>query len=243
MYPAELYALVHRGTPGDVDYYRAACAGAGSVLELGCGYGRVLAALEGVETRVGLDLHDGLLAMARAAAPAADVRAGDMRAFDLGRTFDRVLIPHSGLYCLLSDADVRACLACAARHLAPGGRLVADAYVGDGFHATERPEDFGTDELVPLMTVSDGAREWDVAERSTWDRDAQTLEVTYVHTPLDGGAPVEGAIPQRYLLRDQLERLFGQAGLRVETLASGFEGEPYDEDADVWSLVAARASA
>jgi tRNA G46 methylase TrmB len=42
---AELYRLTHRGNPGDVGFYRKLCSGVQSVLELGCGYGRLLAAL------------------------------------------------------------------------------------------------------------------------------------------------------------------------------------------------------
>ena len=44
-YDAELYELLHSGTPGDLAFYRKWCRGADNVLELGCGYGRVLCAL------------------------------------------------------------------------------------------------------------------------------------------------------------------------------------------------------
>ena len=51
---AELYALTHRGNPGDTEFYARRCAGAGSVLELGTGYGRLLPALPREE----LDGHE-----------------------------------------------------------------------------------------------------------------------------------------------------------------------------------------
>jgi hypothetical protein len=44
-YPAQLYAAVHDGNPGDVAFYRERCADARAVLELGCGDARVLAEL------------------------------------------------------------------------------------------------------------------------------------------------------------------------------------------------------
>ena len=34
-YPADLYASLHRGKEGDEEFYRAVCAGADRVLELG----------------------------------------------------------------------------------------------------------------------------------------------------------------------------------------------------------------
>ena len=42
---AELYALTHRGNPGDIAFYGDVCRGAKSVLELGSGSGRLLLAL------------------------------------------------------------------------------------------------------------------------------------------------------------------------------------------------------
>jgi 2-polyprenyl-3-methyl-5-hydroxy-6-metoxy-1,4-benzoquinol methylase len=75
-YPAELYELVHRGTEGDVAFYRQTCADARSVLELGCGYGRLLEPLAELGIDVtGLERDPELLA--RAAGPAS--RAGAAR--------------------------------------------------------------------------------------------------------------------------------------------------------------------
>ena len=65
-----------------------------------------------------------------------------MRAFDAADTFaprggfDRILIPHSGIYCLPDDAACVACFQCCAEQLAEGGRLVFDAYAAT---ADERP--------------------------------------------------------------------------------------------------------
>ena len=78
--PAELYARLHRGNPGDLDFYRRACAGASSVLELGCGHGRVLRAIATPETHlVGVDLDPELLALARRGCAWASPRRGRAR--------------------------------------------------------------------------------------------------------------------------------------------------------------------
>src|SRR6188768_1681102 len=120
-YDAELYGLVHRGTPGDLAFYARVCAGARAVLELGCGYGRLLPALAGVvHSYVGLDCDAGLLRLARRERAA------------LHEPFDRILIPHSGVFCLQSDADVLDCLRCVRAHLRDDGELVLDSYAADG---------------------------------------------------------------------------------------------------------------
>ena len=65
-YPPELYAKLHLGNPGDLAFYREQCRDVGTVLELGCGYGRVLESLaDQCEELVGLDSSRGLLALAQ----------------------------------------------------------------------------------------------------------------------------------------------------------------------------------
>jgi SAM-dependent methyltransferase len=112
-----------------------AAAQAGPVLDVGAGTGRVALDLarRGVEV-VALDADGDLLAALRERAAAEElavptVRA-DARAFDLGRRFALVAVPMQTVQ-LLGGAPGRArFLACAARHLAPGGLLavaLADA--------------------------------------------------------------------------------------------------------------------
>lgn len=90
-------------TRQDVPFYvEAARESGGPVLELGCGTGRVLipTARAGIET-VGFDLSAGMLEACqrrlRAEPPElrdrVSLHRGDMRNFDLGRTFRLVTIP------------------------------------------------------------------------------------------------------------------------------------------------------
>ena len=101
-------------------------AGAGPVLDLGCGTGRVALdlAAHGVPV-VGLDVDEVLLAELRRRAggmPIETVRA-DARDFDLGRRFPAVLAPMQTVQ-LLGGAAARAdFLRCARAHLEPGGLL------------------------------------------------------------------------------------------------------------------------
>ena len=66
-YDPELYALLHRGTPGDEAFYVEHCRGQ-RVLELGAGYGRLMPALADVASEyVGLERDPGMLRLATAA--------------------------------------------------------------------------------------------------------------------------------------------------------------------------------
>lgn len=246
-YPPRFYAALHRGTEGDLAHYLRICEGASSVLELGCGYGRVVAALASAgHTVVGVDLDPGLLDLARAtvdALPASGraaitLRPGDMRDLQLPQRFDRVLVPFGGLLCMLDGTQLDAALATVARHLAPGGRAAFDVYRADEFHATARPEDVPEDAYAPLQRVEVDGVPYEVLERSTWDRDRQRIDVEYLYVSEHGEAVI-GTIAQRYLLEPQLHAALGRSGLRVVDRRIGFEPEREpDDDAPLCMVVA-----
>ena len=256
-YPARFYAALHRGTPGDLDHYARVCRSAATVLELGCGFGRVITALAAPgRTVVGVERDPELLAMARAAVRAlpaersagVELHEGDMRRVSLGRRFDRVLVPFGGLWCMLDDDELHAALTTAVHHLAPGGRVAFDVYRADGFHAEAEPDDVPDDAFTPVGRVEVDGVAYEVLERSTWDKPRQRIDVTYLHVD-EAGHAVEGTIAQRYLLEPQLHAALARAGLRIVHMAEGFgeheaargrdvEDEEDDEDDALWVIEA-----
>jgi SAM-dependent methyltransferase len=236
---AQLYALLHRGNPGDIEYYERCCSGAQTVLELGVGYGRVGLRLAAKGASVtGIDNHAGLLAMARASAELLGVtdrfeaRAGDMRDFAFERRFDRILIPYSGLYCLLEDSDLVACLGCCRANLAAGGLLAFDVYESDGFHAACDPVDMGESEREPVVEISYGSQLLMVYESSSWDKPRQRLDVHYHYYDESGTLVHTATIRQRYWLVAQLLDQLTAHGFRQTRVAGGFRGEPVTPLAD-----------
>ncbi|MEM7157424.1 MAG: class I SAM-dependent methyltransferase [Myxococcota bacterium] len=245
-YPAPFYAALHRGTPGDLAHYRRLCKGASSVLELGCGYGRVVTSLAAPNrTIVGVEPDEQMLGLARdavAGLPEEDrsgvtLIAGDMRTLDLGRRFDRVLVPFGGLYCMLDDRDLDAALATVARHLAPGGTAGFDVYRADDFHAHAEPDDVPDDAHTPLARVTVDGTDYEVLERSTWDKPAQRIDASYLYVD-EVGRTIRGVIEQRYLLQPQLEAALQRAGLELVEQRRDFGSPPEDEDDDEGLIIA-----
>lgn len=108
-----------------------------AVLDLGCGTGNhdLPLARKGHEV-TGLDLSGSQLAVARAKArrarlPVRFVR-GDMRSFDLGRTFDAAICMFGAFGYLLEPSDVRRCLRSLRRHLRPGGLFAFEFWQSSG---------------------------------------------------------------------------------------------------------------
>jgi SAM-dependent methyltransferase len=226
---AELYALTHRGNPGDVAFYRELCRGAKSVLELGSGSGRLLSALAVAKRRlVGLELEPELLALAkrnlRTLPPAKrallHVVQADMRGFQLGQRFDRVLLPYNALYCLLGRRAALACFRAAHRALGPDGKLALDVWNAEPFHRS--PTSTGSDDIEPIVTLRHAGRTWDVFERSRVRRAQQRLDVNYTYLPREGGTAYQIPIAQRYFLPAEISELLARAGFVVEARYGDF---------------------
>lgn len=129
-----------------------------SVLDAGCGTGRVGIELarSGIDV-VGVDADESMMATAAALAPEITWHCADLAEFDLGRTFDLVVL--AGNVPLFTPLGTQAALvAGCARHLGSGGVLVA----GFSLDRRYRIEDYD---------AHCDAAGLDLAERwATWDR-------------------------------------------------------------------------
>ncbi|KIG13933.1 Methyltransferase [Enhygromyxa salina] len=251
-YPARFYAAVHDGNPGDIEFYRERCAGARSILELGCGDARVLGALaeraaDGCSL-VGVDIDAQLLELAAARAPTLEFVCADMCTVGDaqsgaglgGRRFDRVIIPYGGLYCLLTEDAVAATLARVADLLTDEGLLVLDVWAADGFHADADPDDQDPSWLERVKIIELDGDRWEVLERSSWDKTRQRIDATYLHVRVGAEEAIEGTLCQRYLLAEQLRAALAAAGLELVELAGGFDRQPYTDESELMVVSARR---
>ena len=131
-----------------------------SVLDAGCGTGRVSRELarRGVDV-VGVDLDPDMLATARRRSPELRWVEADLASFDLTRTFD-LAVAAGNVMILLAPGTEPAVLTNLARHVRPGGVLIAGFQVRSGH-----------------LTIADydriaAAANFALAERfATWDRE------------------------------------------------------------------------
>jgi len=130
-----------------------------TVLDAGCGTGRVASELarHGIAT-VGVDCDASMLATARARDPTVVWHQCDLVAVDLGRTFDLVVM--AGNVPLFTPAGTEAALvAGCARHVRPGGALVAGFQLGRGY----RLEDYDTHCDAAGLVLAERYATWDRA--------------------------------------------------------------------------------
>lgn len=212
----------------------------GSVLELGCGTGRVLVpiAREGC-TIDGVDASRQMLerceAKLRDQADSVKGRVrlhqGDVRAFDLGKTFDLVIAPFRVVQHLTTVEDQLAFLGAVARHLAPGGRLSFDVF-NPNFAALAAADGIERED-TPETTLSDG-RSFRRAARVKlvrWIDQVSEVELIYYVSakPGDVADRYVQSFDMRWYLRAELEHLLARGGFRIRSIYGDFDRSPLED--------------
>lgn len=222
---ADIYEAIYRGRGKD---YAAESAitvraiterapRATRLLDVACGTGSHLKYFASSFTEVaGLDLSDDMLRITRDRLPDIPLYRGDMRAFDLGRTFDAITCMFSSVGYLESTDELNATLSSFARHLTPGGVVVIEPWWS--------PDTFLND-YVQGDTVTVDGRTISRTSHSVWaqERMASRMEVHYVVAE-----PKQGI---RHFTDVHVMSLFTRAEYEEAFRLNGFDVEfvPYDQ--------------
>jgi SAM-dependent methyltransferase len=98
------------------------------LLDLACGTGGHLLYLRDHFDAEGLDLSEGMLAVARKRLPGLPLHQGDLGDFDLGKRFDAITCLFSSIAYVRTREGLHAALACIEGHLEPGGVLLVEPW-------------------------------------------------------------------------------------------------------------------
>ena len=229
-----VYAYVTENIPFYIDEARSA---GGSVLELGCGTGRVAIpiAQAGIEI-VGLDSSPAMLEVARRKAAKAPGARGlrlveaDMRDFSLDEVFGLVIIPFRGFLSLLSVEDQVRTLANVRTHLASGGKLAFNVFVPDLNMLVQEG-----DVAYHLRDVTDPdtGRQLVVWHQSAYDNHNQIISARVIVDDLEADGVVGRRFYRdfqlRYSHRWEIRHLLEVCGFEIVDLFGDFERSPFDE--------------
>ena len=233
----------------DVAFWRRMAATAtGSVLELGCGTGRVSVPLaKAGADLVGVDRSEPMLARARERVARAwrhqpsavdhrplFVRA-DIRALPFAsRSFPMVLAPYGILQSLIRPRDLIATLTSVARVIEPGGTFGIDL-------VPDVPKWREYRNRVQLRGESNGAR-LTLVESVAQDRRRHLtmFEQRYIEQRAGEVREHRFDLTFRTLSVPAMSRQLERAGFSVGAVLGDYHGRPWDDRADVWLILAKR---
>jgi SAM-dependent methyltransferase len=232
-----------RDPSGDAAFYAGlARETGGPILELGCGTGRVLLpiAREGLEC-VGLDASAAMLAAFRAKGPSPNLTLveGTMMDYDLGASRFRLIFAAFRVFQHLYTIDDQlAALACARKHLAPGGLLAFDVFAPllARIALPEEPEH----QEVTAFEGEDEIRRFATVWR---DHATQVQRVRFRHERWRGGVRVSEEVSEirmRWYYRFEVEHLLVRAGFEPLAFWGEFDRRPYDAKGEIIAVVRAR---
>ncbi|WP_338785128.1 class I SAM-dependent methyltransferase [Streptomyces sp. DG1A-41] len=190
---------------------------AAGVLDVACGTGGHLGPFtELLGHAEGIDLSESMLEIARADLPGVPLHTGDMRSFDLGRTFDAVTCLFASIGYVGSQEELQQALRCFARHVEPGGVVAVEPWWF--------PETYVDRWVSSDVIDSDGTTIARVAH-TLRDGDASRMSVHYLIASPDGGVRHVTEVHRAMLFtRAQYEKAFRLAGLRPEYVPGVLSG-------------------
>lgn len=193
-------------------------AGAGAILELGIGTGRLALPLSAGGRRVhGIDASAAMLDRLRGkpGGSSISVTEGDFSEFSLSDRFSVAVLAFNTVFALPDqDAQVR-CFERVAAHLHPAGCFVVEAFVPN-------PARFQESQSIRLRAMTDGRVALDVARI---DSATQFMYTTQVHLR-DGGVRLHAA-NHRYAWPAELDLMARLAGLGLEDRWEDWRGTPF----------------
>jgi SAM-dependent methyltransferase len=235
------YYDLHPQFPADIPFYRRLIASPeSSILELGCGTGRVLVPLATECSFIqGIDSSAAMLAICRAKlrkaslpASRASIERGDITSLHLGRRFDLVIAPFRVLQNLETDGELNGLFAGIRRHLSDRGSCVLNAF---------RPR-WERDELLRGWVCARETLNWEVPFedgrvtchdlRPRLRPDPLVLYPELIWRRYRGeelAEEVKLEIAMRCYYPDELQALITSHGFQIHERWGGYGGEPYGE--------------
>ncbi|MDQ3897610.1 MAG: class I SAM-dependent methyltransferase [Actinomycetota bacterium] len=207
----------HWDTEGAVERL-AELAGAGPVLELGVGTGRLALPLadRGLEVH-GLDSSEDMLDRLRRK-PGADrlkLWTGDFVEIDVPGAFSLVVLAINTIFALPDqDSQVR-CFEAAARRLGPGGRFAVEAWI-------PQLERFTTGAAVSVRILREDRVSLDIARIDPVTQRMETTQVSFT----DGDVRLYPA-NHRYAWPSELDLMGRLGGLELETREEDWRRTPF----------------
>jgi len=235
---AKYYDYDPRPKP-DIAFYRAQIPSAEStVLELGCGTGRVLIPLISHCSYIhGIDSSDAMLQICRGKLQAARtpkaraiVQPGDITQLSLGRTFDLIIAPFHVFQVMITDEEVAGFFQTVRRHLSKTGTCFLN--VVKPLSREKMATQWVQKEALIWETPVEDRRVTCHERRLRIDPDRQVVYAELVYRRYHGKNLEDETVQKlvmRYYYPEQFEDAVTDHGFDIAGRWGGYQDEIYDE--------------
>ena len=207
-------------------------AGGGAVLELGIGTGRLALPLAAAGLRVhGIDASPEMLdrLAAKPGGSDIDVTLADFSSFEVPGRFTLAILAFNTIFALPDQDAQVACFANAARHLAPGGAFVVEAWIPD-------VGAFRHNRLVRPRIMQEARISIETVELDPVDQMMRTTQAVFS----EGSVRLYPA-NHRYAWPAELDLMARLAGMRRELRWEDWSGTPFGSESRTHVTVYRRA--
>jgi ubiquinone/menaquinone biosynthesis C-methylase UbiE len=223
----------------DLEFYLALIKPGQTVIDIGCGTGRVSLELAKIGCQVtGVDLSQTMLDEFRKKIPSEyadriELHCCDMNALDLSKKFDWIIFPYRTFQALRNDYDRAACLDSVKKMMHPTSKVVITLFNPNpdllkmwGTEAMQKFVDFD----LPIPNENFSIRR--IASLSDHDIEQQMLRLEFLYQKYDDTGLLEelpDVLELGYLYPAQSEELLLRSGFLIEKAYGSYNFEPIIE--------------
>ena len=232
-YNAEYYDAFY-AYKGDILFYEQFISDSVSVLELGCGTGRVAFPLaKKAKQVVGVDVSGDMISRAKKKLKSANVEflLGDMSSLNLKAKFDLIIAPFRVLQTLETEDVVLKSLKNIKKHMNPEGLGILNVfnpYLSKDDMKIKWIQDNKTDYGETVLESGDILKYNEV--RKHLDAENQVLYVDIIYRRYQSNKLVDehvNPLCMRYYYPDEFKNLISQNGFTIKNCWGGYNGEVY----------------
>lgn len=224
----EEYATLNRDVNFWIDYIEANKIE--SVLELGCGSGRIgFHLIPRIKKYVGIDLSEAFLQdfelklLNLGNKTKVRLIKGDMTNFCLDDKFDLIILPFNGICHLYSLAQVISMLSCVKRHMTKSSRFVIDCFNPDIAFLQSNKQRVLRNEFI----IKETGERICVYETNEYLADTQVNYIRRYYVNESSGAETELHLPMKMYYPVELDALLQLNGFLIQEKWGNYKGESF----------------